>query len=543
VPAPKVRNLGQYGVITDVDPYDLPTQAFSFAQNVRFRNNKISNSPVWKYAKRLVTTDPRYVFAAQTITGQDYVFTGYQNGRVYRYQNGTETDYSVLSYTNNPSEGTWTSTFLGDMIYVNRQDRAPWVMGESQTQFQVLPNWNAAWTCKLLRSVGGCLVALNVTKGGITTQTMVKTSSFALAGSPPGSWDQTIAGSNATENILADLQGPIMDACTLGADLVIYGLDSAWRMTADYGGAVWDYIKLPFQKGALNANCSVEINSQNYVFGPNDIWVHDGVTERSICDGMVREFIYSSINMSKANRCFVSHNQQLNELAFCFVSGDGYAPFLVQGTVPDGCNRSAVYNYASKTWTCDALPLVYASARANMDSSMTYTTATIEYVQVSGSYQDQGDTAKRVSVYVGNTSSQYSLTSSLYAYDLYGGDGNVSFPVDTNASTSPYLERVGIDLDELGADLEGTKQVNYIIPQGRIDPASTATIDFSVGSGDQYNDTPIYNDWMGYDGDELYKIDCYVAGKYLAMRIRFNDYRPFTLSGYDLDLRVTATKN
>jgi len=543
VPLPKIRNLGQYGVITDLDPYDLPTTAFSFAKNVRFRNNRVSSAPVFKMVKRLGTTEPRFTFSAQTITGQDFLFVCYKNGRVSRYSGGAETDYSISGYTDTVAEGTWTNAYLGDMIYVNRDNRVPWVMGESNSQFVTLPNWDPTWTCKLLRAVGGALVALNVTKAGITTQTMVKTSAFAQAGSAPYSWDQTDPATNASENILADLEGPITDACGLGQDLIIYGLKQGYRMTADFGGAIWDYIKLPFQKGALNANCSIEVNSQHYVFGPNDMWMHDGVSERSICDQRVREFVFGSANMSKANRFYVVHNPKLNEVSFCYVSGDAYTAFVSNSLVPDGCNRRATYNYATDTWTFDDLPLTYAAAQANLDSTLTYATATITYDQAGGSYLDQEDTAKRVMVEVGNTAATYGLTATLYAYDVYGQNAVVNFSVDAAATSTPYLERTGIDLDEIGADLQGYKQINYLVPQGRIDQSSTATLDFSLGAADEFNQDPWWEDWQSYDGKTNYKIDSSAAGKYLAMRIRFLDYKPFTLSGYDLSLQVTGTQN
>jgi hypothetical protein len=62
---------------------------------------------------------------------------------------------------------------------------------------------------------------------------MVKTSSFPLSGAVPASWDITLANTLATENILAEMRGGIVDAQTLGSSLVIYGAQEAWLMTAD----------------------------------------------------------------------------------------------------------------------------------------------------------------------------------------------------------------------------------------------------------------------------------------------------------------------
>jgi hypothetical protein len=77
--------------------------------------------------------------------------------------------------------------------------------------------WNSLWSCKILRTCGGALVALNVTKGATALPTMVKTSAIPLAESIPVSWDQTQPNTLATENILADMQGGIVDACPSAA--------------------------------------------------------------------------------------------------------------------------------------------------------------------------------------------------------------------------------------------------------------------------------------------------------------------------------------
>lgn len=538
--APKLRNLGQYGILTDPDPYDLPPTAFSSGVNVRFRNGRVYSAPVFRNVFALGTANPRFLASGTPTSGLDLLMIGYENGRVFRFLSGAETDYSVTSYSPSSVEGVWTTCHLADVFYVNREDRVPWALRTSDTNFKVLAGgWDSGWTCKLLRACSGALVALNVTKSGTATQTMVKTSSFALAGAVPGSWDQTDPSTNATENILAEMEGPIVDAANLGDYLMIYSQNQTWRMSLSGDVEVFNYEKLPFQNGVINANCSIEINSRNYVFGVDDIWMHDGVSQQSICEGQVRSYIFSSLDISKASRCFVSHNQQYRELHFCYVSGDSLASFA---NAPDGCNRQAVFNYVTNTWTFDDLPLVYSAARANLDSTLTWATAASTWDTVGGTWQDQEDTAKRVLTYVGDTSTPYSLTTSLYAFDPWGLGSVVAFPVDTNATRPLFLARDGIDLDELGEDLQGYKQINYIIPQGRIDPSSTATIDFQFGASDYFSDPAIFYPSMSYDGNTLYKCDFNAAGRYLSLKISFSDYKTMSLSGFDLDLQVTGDR-
>jgi hypothetical protein len=535
---PKLRNLSKYGVITDLDPYDLPIEAFSLAVNCRFRNGRIVSAPVFRSVENLGQLDPRFLASATPTSGLDLLMIGYKSGRVYRYSSGTETNYSIASYADTPSEGTWTTCHNADVFYINREDRVPWSLRVVDSQFQALANWDPTWTCKILRSYNSALIALNVTKGATQTQTMVKTSSFAQAGTVPASWDNSVPSTSATENILAEMEGPITDASNFGNALCIYSIDQTWVMQASGAASVYNYTKLPFQKGALNANCSIQIDGKQIVFGQDDIWTHDGVSEQSICEGRTREFIFSSINMAKANRCFITHNKQYGDLHFCYVSGDR----LVQAN-GEGCNRQAVWNYVHNTWTFDDLPLVFSAARANLDSTATYTTTTSIYSTVGGTYQDQEDTAKRVLCYVGDTNAAASLTKSLYAFDPYGVGSVVAFPVDMNATKFFYAEKDGLDLDELDADLQGYKQMNCIIPEGRIDQTSTATIDFQFGANDGFNMIPpIFAPWSSWNGADLYKCDFGDAGRYLSMRVRFNDFKTFSLSGLDLDFQIIGDR-
>jgi hypothetical protein len=536
---PKLRNLGKYGVITDLDPYDLPTEAFSMAVNARFRNNRLQRSPVFRNIINLGTTNPRFIATNLENSGTDLIMFGYENGRVFNFSNATETDYSVSGYTNSVSEAAWTDCHLADLFYINRADRLPWVLLSGGSSLTALANWPSGLTCQLLKSYGGALVALNCTLSGTVNQTMIRTSSFALAESVPASWDFTSPSTNATQNILAEMEGPITDANPFGNALAIYGYEQTWMMVADGSTAIYSYVKLPFKKGAINANCSIEIGGKHYVFGPDDIWKHDGVSAVSICEGQTRDFIFGGLNTSKINRCFVCHNPRLNQLSFCYVSGDAYTGFT---GAPDGCNRAAVFDYMTNTWTFDDLPLVYYGARANINVTATYASTTALYSTIGGSYQDFDGSTNLALCFVGDTNSTFGLTNSLYAFDPYGPGSQVTAAVDTNATLGMSVYRDGVDLDELDIDLQGYKQVDYIIPQGRLDANVASLPVFYFGAADDFNETPVFSGGMTYNGADLYKLDFGQAGRYLSYKIIFNDYHYISLSGFDLALQVTGDR-
>jgi hypothetical protein len=539
-----VRNLAKYGVVTDPDPYDLPIEAWSFGVNCRFRNGRITRSPVHRGVQVLGTSDPRFLVSHRPTSGLDFVFLGYTNGRLFKYASGAETDWSIAGYVNSVSDATWSTVHLADVLWVNRDDRVPWYLRTSDSQFQAIPaaaaptGWASDWRAHLLRACGGALVALNVTKGATNYPTMVKTSSIPTSGTVPASWDHTSASTLATENILAEMEGPIVDACPLGNNLFIHGNTDTWEMIPVGAGDVFDYRKCSWGKGSINANCSIEVLGRQYTFGVDDIWMHDGVTGVSIADGRVRDFVYNSINLSKASRCFVVHNPRLKEIHFCYVSGDRKVAFL---TSSSGCNRSVVYNYVNDTWTFDDQPLVYSGAAANLSSTLTYATVTTTYDTIGGTYLDQDDGFKRVLCFVGDSNTSFSLTSQLYAFDPFGTGSTVAYAVDTNATQAMYLERDGIDVDELGAPLQGYKNLNGLVVQGRLG-ADAAALQIAAGSADYFGVDPTFSAYQTWDGNSLYKVDFNSAGRYLSLRILFDDYREVSLSGYDADVSVDGDR-
>lgn len=542
MPILPLRNLGQFGIINDVDAYGLPPTAWSSGVNVRFKNGSVLRSPVYRSAfTSLANSSPRYVAANTPAGGTDNIILGSLNGRVASFKNGTETDLTLSGYTNSNSELAYSSAHLGNVFYINRGDRVPWFMRTSDTSMQSLATggsgaWPSNYTATLIRASNSALIAFGITKAGVSLPQMVKTSEFAQSGAIPANWDPTITGTNATENILAEMEGPIVDAQNLGEIVIVYGAAETWTMQLTGDTNIWAYHRIFSDAGAINANCSVEVNRKHYVFGLTDIWVHDGVSMQSIADQRTRNFIFQAINVSKADRCFVRHNPVLKEIYFYFVSGDGLTGFL--STVNDGCNRAAVFDYVNNTWSYDDAPFVYFGGMGNLNTVQTYaTTTTATYANIGGTYLDQDDSLKKVFVCVGDANATYGLSESLYALDLQGPGSSIAFPVDTHATLGWTLIRDGIDLEEVGADLKGYKVTNSIYPRARLE-ADAAPIVFDVGAADYFNDPVQWAPSQTYDGDALYKLDYNMAGRYLALKITHADWHYVNLSGFDLDVDV-----
>ena len=145
---------------------------------------------------------------------------------------------------------------------------------------------------------------------------------------------------------------------------------------------------------------------------------------------------------------------------------------------------------------------------------------------------------KKNTIFVGDTNATYSLVDSLYAFDPSGPMSQVSYLIDPNANQPSYLERNGIDLDELGVDLPGYKVCQSVFPEGRFSP-DVSPLTFVFGAADYFNQTATVGLPMTYDGSTNYKLDFGIAGRYLDMQITGGtDFGFFTLSGFDFDLDV-----
>lgn len=534
---PKLRDLDKYGCITDRDAFDLPLGAWSMAVNVRFGDGKITSAPVWRAAgDALTNVSPRFVYVANKADNSTSVYVGSLDGTVLDWTPTSETDVSISGFVPADAEAAWTGATLAQVVYVNREDRVPWALKPADTEFSAVTGWDATWRAKIIRAYGSAICAFNITKAADRYPTMVKTSDLVTdPGVEPSTWDHTLTTNNATENLLTEMNGEIVDAQPLGNSMVIYSNAESWLMTADGSTNVYNYRKLPFSKGAIGTNCTVEVDNRHYVFGSDDLWVHDGISMESIANGLVRKWVFKSLNAQKADRFFVSHNPQHNTISFHFVSSDEYIKFS-----GEGCNRAAVFNLSNKTWAFDDCPDVFASGYAKVSlQTLTWDTITSTWDTVGGSWADLEDGFKRTMIYAGGTTG--ALTARVYARDYYGDGSTLTASVDTDATQNALLLRDGIDLDELDANLRGYKVILAVYPQGRLDP-SAAPLSFTMGVTDYPNVLPTFSTAQTYDALENYKLDFTAAGRFLSMRIDYADYKTMSLSGLDVDLDVLGER-
>jgi hypothetical protein len=366
----------------------------------------------------------------------------------------------------------------------------------------------------------------------------VRFSDIALANTAPSSWDETNTTKSAGFNDLAQMTTPIIDGATLGSNFLIYSSDQVWLMEFVGGTFIFNFRKLFNDYGIINQNCVVEVEGKHYVFDQDDIYITDGVTVQSIVDGRVKNYIYSGMDTGAFDRCFVQFDQSREEIYFCYKSSDDMADF----TNGNGCNRAAVYNYRSNTWSFLDLPNVYAGTSANISTVATYASTGLTYATVGGTYASQDAGFDRHILMLGQLSTADGLTN----HKIYGLDGinentALTSPLNTVATKDIKLERVGIDLDELQLPLTGYKHIIKMTPQFST-IASDKTFKVTMGAADLASDVPVYDLTYSFDTATEYKIDSRSAGRYLSYKIETSGIKDFTVSGFDFDVLATGRR-
>lgn len=542
------RSIGKLGVNTDWSPLDLPPTAWTMGTNVRFVDDRIQRGPVFSSVGTLSSnTLPRFMVSYKTPDDNSKLMLLNQDGSITDFvasvpgTTPVQTDISAAGWTPSVIGSPYTATLVNNVLYVNRPDRVPWYKPTVGPQFLELPIWDSTWRCKSLRTVNNVLVAINITKGATNYATMVKTSDFTTFNSTPAAWTATTTNS-ATENVIGDLQEPLVDGWPLRDRLILYSNNETWFMEYRGDNSVFGYKRLFNNRGVLSQNCVTEHNNIHYVFGFNDIWTHDGYTNKSIAQGRVRDFIYNNLVRDQINQFFVVNNAKAGEVMFCYVSRDAYCYFPVGGNIGyPGCNRTAVYNYVYDTWSFYDLPYVVGAAVGLAYSGAVFDDfLSLSYDSVGGNYGSYFDANRLNMMTVSSSSVSVPNVGTINpAVRIFEGPRVVTGVSlrDTVATAPVYLENMMMDMDQIAQELKGYKVVNIMYPQATFEP-NAPSMYFSWGSSDYSNIPVTYGNPMSFDGASNYKLDFNSPGRYLSLKMTYSGFQDFSFGGFDIDYQM-----
>jgi len=543
-----LRNVGQHGVVTDVDPHDLPPNAFNDATNVVFNENRVMRAPVFKF---LFNQNAQVAQETGLITAFNYndpndsavLGVAHHDNTVVTYNNGVADDVTPSGAITSGSDYTpYTHTEVAGLSVICRKTTEPYIrdaVSASDYSLMSVGDWPSADRAASMRGFKDFIIALNVTQSGIVYDTMVKWTDVIQYRADPASgvvWTPSSSNS-AGSTILANFKTPIVDGLPLNNAFIIYSTTESAIMEFTGSEFVFSFRKFSDRDGVINQNCVVSTGKEHYVFGDTDIYMHNGITSQSIAIGRVKDRIYRDMNRDSKEKFFV-HLDEIHDLVyFCYVSDESTVGF----TNTNYCNRAAVYNLKTKTWSFVDLPNAVGAAVSNVSlSNTTYNTQSSNYTLTSNTYNSFQDTSPRISAFVSARDDANGITAGrVYANDMLV-TGLMNTTADSETLRTAFVERRGLDLDETQAPIRSYKQLVSLIPQ-LITLSGTAPLTIRLGFTDYpYDDSPTYVTNYSFVPNADHKVDSKAAGRLLAYRIEEPIGEYFSFSAADFDLEVIS---
>lgn len=515
MPLVKIGAVGQKGVVKDLSSAELPPNIWTDALNIRFLDGYAYQSYGHGQVYGTLSAAPQHIVPV-TIAGARYWIYATAAGTYCVTITGGAAVETDLTHAT-PRTGVvnqWTSTVLSGIPILNVGDTSKVPMSwdlNTANNFVDLANWPAGYYCKSLRAYKNSLVALNVTIAGTNYPYMVLWSHPADPGSVPASWDTTDATKDAGKLDCAEGGDAIMDGLQLRDSFMIYKESSVWRMDYTGGPFVYRFSKVLGISGALNRNCIVEIDGQHLVLTGSDVMVHDGQQANSVLDKATRRWLFQNIDTSYANLCFVARNPFFNECWICFPA--------IGAT---SCNRAMIWNYRDSTVSFRSLPNVNHINFGPVDNGLSDTWAS-----------DSAPWASDLTLWNGPdyVPSTTRLMAASADTKLFLMDASAAFD---GAIADAYLERHGLTFDAP----ESLKLVKGVRAQITGNVGDTVLI--YVGAADDPYEEPTYGAAMTYTIGTTIQCDCFVTGRYIAIKFATGSAYQWRLDSYSVDVELAG---
>ena len=522
-----VNNVGEVGIVKDINPWELPPNVWSDGNNVRSEHGAITKSPGYAEVMATCPIVPLYITNLNTAADNYWIIGGTAAIHVFKESNttwynitGTSGPYSATA------EENWTSTVLGGILIMTNgfDDPQFWALtnGEPSTSTVMadLTAWPADTECKSMRAFRSFLVALNVNdSSGVSDvgySRLVKWSTEAATQTLPSSWDETSATVDAGTYELADTRGAILDGLPLRDTFMIYKDDSIYSMTYVGTPFIFAFRQLSPSVGALTKNCVAEFDGGHFFFGNGDIYINDGQKVTSILPHKIRDYVFDFIDGAQYKKSFVVADYGNTEMWACFPTAENTS---------DQCNKAVVWNWTNKACTLRDLPnlshIGYGSI-ADPNSFTTWAAATgITWSAALGAWSATWSTVENVLVMASLTDTKIYRNAS----------GNQE---DTTDMTS-YIERTGMAMGAQGQeDRTSVKRIKAIWPRMEVSGANTVNV--YVGTQMSTEEGVTWTSAYTFNPDSESKVSCRASGKLYGVKFESTGDFDWRLDGYDIEL-------
>ena len=522
-----VNNVGEVGIVKDINPWELPPNVWSDGNNVRAEHGAITKSPGYAEVMATCPIVPLYITNLNTAADNYWIVAG--TAAIHVYKDSNDTWYNITRSSgayNATAEENWTSTVLGGILVMANgyDDPQFWALtnGEPSTSTLMadLSNWPADRECYSMRAFRSFLVALNINDSSGASDVgyprLVKWSTEAATQTVPSSWDETSATVDAGEYELADTRGAILDGLPLRDTFMIYKDDSIYSMTYVGTPFIFAFRQLSPSVGALTKNCVAEFDGGHFFFGNGDIYINDGQKVTSILPHKIRDYVFDFIDGDQYKKSFVVADYGNTEMWACFPTAENTS---------NQCNKAVVWNWTNKAFTLRDIPnlshIGYGSI-ADPNSFTTWAAATgITWSAALGAWSQTWSTVENVLVMAGLTDTKIYRNAS----------GNQE---DTTDMTS-YIERTGMSMGAQGQeDRTSVKRIKAIWPRMEVSGANTVNV--YVGTQMSTEEGVTWTSAYTFNPDSQSKVSCRASGKLYGVKFESTGDFDWRLDGYDIEL-------
>lgn len=513
---------GAIGLVLDTAPAELPPEAWSFAENIRFAN---SAAQVMLGDQQLAISTAQLEYALPTLygAGEGASWLLASGTKAWAWENPDLTEVTPSGVTGLVGTGlNWSGGTLGQVTFLNNGLQKPWawMSNDPLTLMVELANWPASTTAQCLRSFKQYLVALDVTKGVSRYPTLVKWSHPADPGTVPVSWDETDPTRDAGEHTLSETPGVCVDSVPLRDVNIIYKTDSVWGMQLIGGVFVFRFYKIFGDFGAAKMNCAVEYSSgKHFVFTGTDVMIHDGTSARSITTNRVKS-LFKLISSTQLLTCYVVAHPAMNEVWLCWRRAEDNVL---------AADTALIYNHSENTWTLRKLPDYRYIAPGRVEQAPT--DVTWDDLDDTSSWEEDGILWGETE----NISSSLRLLG-LGTLSMVWVDGLVS------GMSTAKLERtyVGIPIRSgKPPDLSVVKFVSRVWP--RIKGTAGTKLKITFGVANSVAKEPVWKAVKTFTIGTTEKLDLTLTGKMMAIRLEIDPTSPvqsaWSYHGMDIDVQ------
>ena len=136
-----VDNVGQVGIVKDINPWQLPPNVWSDGNNVRAEHGAIVKSPGYAEVMATCPVVPLYITNLNTAADNYWVIGGTAAIHVYKDSNDTWYDITRSSGAYSATaEENWTSTVLGGVLIMTNgfDDPQYWALTDGEPSTSTL---------------------------------------------------------------------------------------------------------------------------------------------------------------------------------------------------------------------------------------------------------------------------------------------------------------------------------------------------------------------------------------------------------------------